>query len=167
MNETLNIEVNGQRVAVCFTALTVKEDGSVVMSGTVQQPQPQLTQAPEPPAAPYTGTVAVANDIDGASGRPRIRSYELHSALVRMYYCGETVTGAVTHCTDRAWRVINMQLGACWIPRNVLRWSEIAGQFCVVESDWEPHWCTPTPELNRYPVLMDADALIPELQLHV
>lgn len=155
MNESIRTTLNGQPVVIRFTELTVDGD-AVTLKGRIEdEPTPQ---------SPYTGTVAPPDDL-GAT-RPRIRSYELASALVRLFYEGEMVTGAVTHCTDRAWRVLNLEHGACWIPRNVLRWSEIAGQFCVVEQDWEPHWVTPTSGLDHYPQLFDPDALIPELQLH-
>lgn len=155
MNETIRTTLNGQPVVIRFTELTV-DGGTVTLKGRIEdEPTRQV---------PYCGTVPPPDDL-GAE-RPRIRSYVLASALVRLFYGGEMVTAAVTHCTDRAWRVLNLKHGACWIPRNVLRWSEIAGEFCVVEQDWEPTWCTPTPGLDHYPQLFDPDALIPELQLH-
>lgn len=155
MNEKMKLTLNGQTVTVRVTEMTIDGNEIVIKYTKVDDPTQQ---------APYTGTVAPPDDL-GAT-RPRIRSYVLASALVRLFYEGEMVTAAVTHCTDRAWRVLNLEHGACWIPRNVIRWSEIAGQFCVVEQDWEPVWCTPTPGLDHYPQLFDPDALIPELQLH-
>lgn len=155
MNETIRTTLNGQPVVIRFTELTV-DDGTVTLKGRIEDESPQQ--------APYVGVALPPEDL--GADRPRIRSYVLASALVRLFSDGEMVTAAVTHCTDRAWRVLNLELGACWIPRNILRWSEIAGQFCVVESDWEPHWVTPTPGLDHYPQLFDPDALIPELQLH-
>lgn len=155
MNETIRTTLNGQPVVIRFTELTV-DDGTVTLTGRIEDEPIQQ--------APYVGVALPPEDL--GTDRPRIRSYVLASALVRLFSDGEMVTAAVTHCTDRAWRVLNLELGACWIPRNILRWSEIAGQFCVVESDWEPHWVTPTPGLDHYPQLFDPDALIPELQLH-
>ena len=155
MNETIRTTLNGQPVVIRFTELTV-DDGTVTLKGRIEDEPPQQ--------APYVGVTLPPEDL--GADRPRIRSYVLASALVRLFSDGEMVTAAVTHCTDRAWRVLNLELGACWIPRNILRWSEIAGQFCVVESDWEPRWVTPTPGLDHYPQLFDPDALIPELQLH-
>lgn len=147
--------LNGKSVMARVTEMTVNGNEIVIKYAIDGDPIQQ---------APYSGTVPPPDDL-GAT-RPRIRSYELASALVRLFSEGEMVTAAVTHCTDRAWRVLNLEHGVCWIPRNVLRWSEIAGQFCVVEQDWEPTWCTPTPGLDHYPQLFDPDALIPELQLH-
>lgn len=155
MNEKMKLNFNGQEMTVRITEMAIDGNEIVIKYARIDDPTPQ---------PPYTGTVAPPDDL-GAT-RPRIRSYVLASALVRLFYEGEMVTAAVTHCTDRAWRVLNLEHGACWIPRNVLRWSEIAGQFCVVEQDWEPTWCTPTPGLDHYPQLFDPDALIPELQLH-
>ena len=155
MNETIRTTLNGQPVVIRFTELTV-DDGTVTLKGRIEGEPIQQ--------APYVGVTPPPEDL--GTDRPRIRSYVLASALVRLFSDGEMVTAAVTHCTDRAWRVLNLELGACWIPRNILRWSEIAGQFCVVESDWEPRWVAPTPGLDHYPQLFDPDALIPELQLH-
>lgn len=147
MNECLSITVEGKLVQVRFTSITVDEEGFVVLKGK-----------------PY---IKKEKKSEKESSKEKIRSYELHSALVRMMYGDELVTAAVTHCTDKAWRVINLQLGVCWIPRNILKWSEIAGQFCVVERDWNPDWCTPTPGLDHYPALFDPDSLISELHLHI
>lgn len=150
MNEKLNMTIGGETVTVRFTKLAIEGD-EVVLRGQVVR-----TADPVPAASP----------ISGIASRPRIRSYSMSSALIRLMSNGEMVTGAITHCTDRAWRVLNLALGACWIPRNIIRWSEIAGQFCVVEQDWEPDWCTPTPGLDEYPSLFDPDAIIPELNIH-
>lgn len=155
MNERIRMTLNGKSVMARVTEMTVNGNEIVIKYAVEDEPIQQ---------SPYCGTVPPPDDL-GAT-RPRIRSYVLSSALVRLFCQGEMVTAAVTHCTDRAWRVLNLEHGACWIPRNVLRWSEIAGQFCVVEQDWEPVWCTPTPGLDHYPQLFDPDALIPELQLH-
>lgn len=155
MNELIRMTLNGRTVMARVTEMTINGN-EIVMKYAIQDEPPRQ--------APYVGVVLPPDDL-GAE-RPRIRSYVLASALVRLFSDGEMVTAAVTHCTDRAWRVLNLELGACWIPRNILRWSEIAGQFCVVESDWEPRWVTPTSGLDHYPQLFDPDALIPELQLH-
>lgn len=155
MNERIRMTLNGKSVMARVTEMTVNGNEIVIKYAIEDEPIQQ---------SPYCGAVPPPDDL-GAT-RPRIRSYVLASALVRLFCQGEMVTAAVTHCTDRAWRVLNLEHGACWIPRNVLRWSEIAGQFCVVEQNWEPTWCAPTPGLDHYPQLFDPDALIPELQLH-
>ena len=73
---------------------------------------------------------------------------------------GRMVTAAVTHCTDRAVRVLNLELGAAWIPKNVLRWSEVAGMLCVTDADYWPDFTTEvSPSMREYPVLFNAEEL--------
>lgn len=151
MNEKLNMTIDGKTVEVRFTKLTI-EGNDVVLRGQIVR-----NADPDPLASQISGTIS----------RPRIRSYLMSSALIRLMSNGEMVTGAVTHCTDKAWRILNLSFGACWIPRNIIRWSEIAGQFCVVDQNWEPNWCTPTSGLGEYPSLFDPDAIIPELNIHI
>lgn len=151
----IKMTLNGSTVMARVTEMTINGNEIVMKYAIQYEPSQQ---------APYVGVIPPPENLEAP--RPRIRSYVLASALVRLFSDGEMVTAAVTHCTDKAWRVLNLELGVCWIPRNILRWSEIAGQFCVVDQDWEPAWCVPTPGLDHYPQLFDPDALIPELQLH-
>lgn len=96
----------------------------------------------------------------GIAARPRIRSYTHCSGLVRMLVNGRIVTAAVTHCTDRAVRVLNLELGVAWLPKNVLRWSEVAGMLCVVDVDYWPDFTQEvTPSMAEYPVLFNAEEL--------
>ena len=62
-----------------------------------------------------------------------MRRYTFRSGLVRFLHEGRMRTAAVTHCTDKAWRVMNKELGVAWLPKNVIRWSEVAQQFCVID----------------------------------
>lgn len=150
------MKVGGQLVTVKFTELTIDGENIVLRGSIVPEGVQQV---------PYSGIEAPQEAIEET--RPRIRSYLLSSALMRMMSNGQMVTSAITHCTDKAWRVINLQYGVCWIPRNIIRWSEIANQFCVVAQDWEPDWCKPTEGLDSYPSLFDPDKIIPELNIHI
>lgn len=106
-------------------------------------------------------SVSQGTENSGNTGaRPRIRSYMHCSGLVRMLVDGRMVTAAVTHCTDRAVRVLNLELGVTWLPKNVLRWSEVAGMLCVVDVDYWPDFTREvTPSMAEYPVLFNAEEL--------
>jgi len=93
-----------------------------------------------------------------------IRSYMDRSALVRFMHEGRFCTGAVTHVTDKAWRVFNLELGAAWMPKSVLRWSGVAEQFCVVDEDYYPVFTKEvSEEMNEFPIAFEPTDLIDEL----
>ena len=93
-----------------------------------------------------------------------IRSYMDRSALVRFMYEGRFCTGAVTHVTDKAWRIFNLDLGATWMPKGVFRWSSVAEQFCVVDETYYPVFTKDVSEgMNEFPSTFDPTDLIDEL----
>lgn len=97
--------------------------------------------------------------------RPRVRSYENSSALVRFMHEGRFCTAAVTHVTDRAWRLFNLALGAAWIPKSVLRWSPVAEQFCVVDKDYYPVFTQEiSDDMRHFPEVFNPEPLIEELE---
>jgi len=145
MTEGLKITLDGWTGNYNVTEITASEDGTVTLRCTPRDGGVKVAQRAE-----NSGTVA----------RPRIRSYMHCSGLVRMLVNGRMVTAAVTHCTDRAVRVLNLELGAAWIPKNVLRWSEVAGMLCVVDADYWPDFTTEvSPSMMEYPVLFNAEEL--------
>ena len=92
--------------------------------------------------------------------RPRIRTYHFNSAYIRFYHNEEMRTGVITHCTDKAWRIMNKDLGATWVPKNIIRWSEIAGQFCVTEHYEFNFTKAITDEMAAYPLTFNPDEII-------
>jgi hypothetical protein len=98
------------------------------------------------------------------SEKPYIRRYIFKSALVRFFYDGGLRVAAVTHCTDKAWRVINKELGATWIPKNVLRWSEVVQQFCVIDETYHLDFTSSvSKQMEEYPSIFEPTELINEL----
>lgn len=142
MTEGLTITLDGWTRNYNITEITTNGDGTVTLRCT-----------------PREGGAMVAQRAEN-SGRPRIRSYMQCSGLVRMLMNGRMVTAAVTHCTDKAVRVLNLELGATWMPKNVLRWSEVAGMLCVVDADYWPDFTTEVSDsMAEYPVLFNAEEL--------
>lgn len=145
MTEGLKITLDGWTGNYNVVEITTSEDGTMTLRCTPRDVGVKVTQRAE-----NSGMVA----------RPRIRSYMHCSGLVRMLVNGRMVTAAVTHCTDRAVRVLNLEFGATWIPKNVLRWSEVAGMLCVVDADYWPNFTTEvSPSMTEYPVLFNAEEL--------
>lgn len=145
MTEGLTITLDGWTRGYNVAEITANEDGTVTLRCTPLEEGAKVAQRAE-----NSGTVA----------RPRIRSYMHCSGLVRMLVNGRMVTAAVTHCTDRAVRVLNLDLGVAWMPKNVLRWSEVAGMLCVVDADYWPDFTAEvSPSMAEYPVLFNAEEL--------
>lgn len=93
--------------------------------------------------------------------RPYMRRYTFRSGLVRFLHEGRMRTAAVTHCTDKAWRVMNKELGVAWLPKNVIRWSEIAQQFCVIDETYELDFTFDVKQgMDEYPSLFDPEDLV-------
>lgn len=93
--------------------------------------------------------------------RPYIRSYFFKSGLLRFLHNGHMHTAAITHCTDKAWRVINRELGVTWLPKNIIRWSEIAHQFCVIDERYEMNFTfNVRAGEDEYPSIFNPEELI-------
>ena len=145
MTKELTITLDGWARNYSVTEITANEDGTVTLRCTPQEQEAEVAQRAE---------------NSGAVARPRIRSYMHCSGLVRLLVNGRMVTAAVTHCTDRAVRVLNLDLGVAWMPKNVLRWSEVAGMLCVVDTDYWPDFTTEISDsMAEYPVLFNAEEL--------
>ncbi len=126
------------------------EDGFVHLYGRLTDEQPVVAVKSQKSALP-------------TDSNP-IRSYMDHSALVRFMHEGRFCTGAVTHVTDKAWRIFNLELGAAWMPKTVLRWSGVAEQFCVVDEDYYPVFTKEvSEEMNEFPIAFEPTDLIDEL----
>lgn len=99
----------------------------------------------------------------------QIRSVMDCSALVRFYYNDAMRTAAITHITNKAFRIINNDLGVTWIPKNILRWSRVAQQFVVVDETYKPDFTMVVAEgMDEYPTEFDAhDELIDALDMPV
>lgn len=148
MNNPVSITFqDGSTRTVTFDSIKVSENGEVIMVGKLsgQQVENILESLEETPK----------------SDKPYIRSYMMKSALVRFLYEGQLRTAAVTHVTDKAWRIINKDLGATWIPKNILKWSEISQQFCVIDENYTVEFTTDvSEEMSEYPSLFNPDELI-------
>lgn len=140
---TLEISLDGLMRRYDVTEITTAQDGTVTLRCTPRGEEVEVATAPQKLAE-----------------RARIRSYMNCSCLVRLFMDGRMVTAAVTHCTDKAVRVLNLELGVTWLPKNVLRWSEVAGMLCVTESDYWPDFTkNVNPSMAEYPVLFNAEEL--------
>ena len=105
------------------------------------------------------GKYATAEEKPTETDRPRIRSYMTCSALVRFYRRGSIGTAAITHCTDRAVRLFNLEYGAAWIPKSAVRWSDVAQMFCIVD-DTEPLFTKEVTEtMNEYPLFFNPQTI--------
>lgn len=152
----MEINQNNKPVTVTFSDGTVKqviydsieffEGGNVSLLG-------HLSDLP-------TETV-VETPKETSNDKPYIRSYKTRSALLRFLHEGRLATAAVTHTTDKAWRVLNKDYGVAWVPKHLIRWSEIAQQFCLVAEGYELDF---TKDVKRgwdeYPLCFDPDDLI-------
>lgn len=153
---------NNKPVAVTFSDGTVKqviydsieflEGGNVSLRGHLSD-LPTETVAETPKEAPITPQLPPE--------RPYMRRYTFRSGLVRFLHEGRIRTAAVTHCTDKAWRVMNKELGVAWLPKNVIRWSEIAQQFCVIDETYELDFTFDVKQgMDEYPSLFDPEDLV-------
>lgn len=82
-----------------------------------------------------------------ASDRPALRSYTHSSAYVRLWHENRMVMGVLTHCTDRAVRIVAPE-GAAWLPKNVVEYASTSknpkGFFCVTADDYVPVFVSPS-----------------------
>lgn len=154
--------VNNKPVAVTFSDGTVKQiifssfnvspEGEVSLQGHLSDlATEQVVETPiEAPAEPTL-----------PEDRPYLRSYLFKSGLIRFLHEGRMHTAAITHCTDKAWRVINKELGVAWLPKNVIRWSEIAQQFCVVDEQYQLKFTFDVKKgMDEYPSIFDPEDLV-------
>lgn len=143
---------DGQSHLVVFDKWDFNPDGAVVLSGQLVREK--------------------WHAIFGASGvleDGQIRSVMDRSALVRFYHEAGMRTAAITHITNRAFRIINLDLGATWIPKNILRWSRVAQMFVVVDEDYCMDFTTEVKAgMDEYPTDFDPeDELIDALDVPV
>lgn len=84
------------------------------------------------------------------SARPALRSYTCSSAYVRLWHENRMVVGVLTHCTDRAVRIVAPE-GAAWLPKNVVEYASTSknpeGFFCVTADDYVPVFVEPSPSM--------------------
>lgn len=114
----MEINQNNKPVTVTFSDGTVKqviydsieflEGGNVSLRGHLSD-LPTETVVETPKEAPVTPQLPPE--------RPYMRRYTFRSGLVRFLHEGRMRTAAVTHCTDKAWRVMNKELGVAWLPK--------------------------------------------------
>ena len=137
---------------IIFSSFNVSPEGAVSLQGhlsdlTTEQVVETPIEAPAEPTLP--------------EDRPYMRSYLFKSGLIRFLYEGRMHTAAITHCTDKAWRVINKELGVAWLPKNVIRWSEIAQQFCVVDERYQLNFTFDVKKgMDEYPSIFDPEDLV-------
>lgn len=137
---------------IIFSSFNVSPEGAVSLQGHLSDlATEQVVETPiEAPAEPTL-----------PEDRPYLRSYLFKSGLIRFLHEGRMHTAAITHCTDKAWRVINKELGVAWLPKNVIRWSEIAQQFCVIDETYELDFTFDVKQgMDEYPSLFDPEDLV-------
>lgn len=93
------------------------------------------------------------NSVTGGtrvSTRPALRSYTHSPAYVRLWHENRMVLGVLTHCTDRAVRIVAPE-GAAWLPKNVMDYASTSknpeGFFCVTADDYVPVFVEPSPSM--------------------
>lgn len=158
----MEINQNNKPVTVTFSDGTVKQiiyDSLEVLEGGQVSLRGHLSdlateQVIETPIeAPIEPTLP--------EDRPYMRSYLFKSGLIRFLHEGRMHTAAITHCTDKAWRIINKELGVAWLPKNVIRWSEIAQQFCVVDEKYQLNFTFDVKKgMDEYPSIFDPEDLV-------
>lgn len=137
---------------IIFSSFNVSPEGAVSLQGhlsdlATEQVVETPTEAPAEPTLP--------------EDRPYLRSHLFKSGLIRFLHEGRMHTAAITHCTDKAWRVINKELGVAWLPKNVIRWSEIAQQFCVVDERYQLNFTFDVKKgMDEYPSIFDPEDLV-------
>lgn len=137
---------------VIYDSFNISDEGFVTLQGHLcDLPTEQVVE--EPKESVDTPTQAI--------DRPFMRQYTFRSGLIRFLYEGRMQTAAITHTTDKAWRILNLDLGVTWIPKNVIRWSEIAQQFCIVDQDYQLDFTFDVVKgMDEYPVVFDPDDLV-------
>lgn len=137
---------------IIFSSFNVSTEGAVSLQGHLSDlATEQVVETPTEASAEPT----LPED------RPYLRSYLFKSGLIRFLHEGRMQTAAITHCTDKAWRVINKELGVAWLPKNVIRWSEIAQQFCVVDERYQLNFTFDVKKgMDEYPSIFDPEDLV-------
>lgn len=83
--------------------------------------------------------------------RPYIRPVTTRSALVRIWHENRMVIAVITHCTDRAVRIVAPE-GAAWLPKNVMEYASTSknpeGFFCVTADDYVPVFVSPSQSMS-------------------
>lgn len=137
---------------IIFSSFNVSPEGAVSLQGHLSDlATEQVVETPI--EAPTESTLP--------EDRPYLRSYLFKSGLIRFLHEGRMHTAAITHCTDKAWRLINKELGVAWLPKNVVRWSEIAQQFCVVDERYQLNFTFDVKKgMDEYPSIFDPEDLV-------
>ena len=92
---------------IIFSSFNVSPEGAVSLQGHLSDlATEQVVETPIEALAEPT----LPED------RPYLRSYLFKSGLIRFLHEGRMQTAAITHCTDKAWRVLNKELGVAWLP---------------------------------------------------
>lgn len=136
---------------IIFSSFNVSPEGAVSLQGHLSDlTTEQVVETPI--EAPAESTLP--------EDRPYLRSYLFKSGLIRFLHEGRMQTAAITHCTDKAWRILNKELGVAWLPKNVIRWSEITQQFCVVDERCQPNFTFDVKKgMDEYPSIFDPEDL--------
>lgn len=140
-NNVLNLTAeDGSVHPMQVTSIRYNQAGEVTIRGQFTEP----------------ATIAFLNEpLNIPPGRLRPHLY--CSALVRFTLDGMRRTAAITHTTNRAWRIINLDLGVAWVPANALRWSELSHQF-VLDPNYELDFTTDVKDgMMVYPYNMEPD----------
>lgn len=120
------------------------EDGGVLVLRPV---------AEEAPVEAHNSPLRGMADPD----RPYIRPLTARSALVRIWHENRMVIAVMTHCTDRAVRIVSREdTRAAWIPKNVLEYASTVrnpnGFYCLTADDYTVKWHEGTDVLQDVPV---------------
>lgn len=137
---------------IIFSSFNVSPEGAVSLQGHLSDlTTEQVVETPI--EAPAESTLP--------EDRPYLRSYLFKSGLIRFLHEGRMQTAAITHCTDKAWRILNKELGVAWLPKNVIRWSEIVQQFCVVDERYQLNFTFDVKKgMDEYPSIFDPEDLV-------
>ena len=147
---------DGSVKQIIFDSIQLSEDGKCTLVGQLTEPTGETTVQ-----KPIDPSIKPIPQEETTSETPYIRSYMFRSALVRFFYEGRMHTAAITHCTDKAWRIINTELGVAWVPKNAIRWSEVAQQFCIVDDRYKLNFTFDVKQgMDEYPSIFNPNDLI-------
>lgn len=149
---TISFE-DGSTKSIIFSSINVSSNGIVTLQGKLYDSPCENTPCDK-----------IEEPVTVLEKKQYIRSYLFKSALIRFLYKDELRTAVITHATDKAFRIYNKDLGATWIPKNIVRWSEIAQQFCVVDEYYVFDFTDNiSNKMKEYPSIFNPESLINEL----
>lgn len=148
MNKPIKITfADGSTKEIIIEKINIsKAGGTVVLTGKLSDAGAETSAPPQ----------------NQPAKRLYIRDTHVRSALVRFLYNTQLCTGAVTRVTDKAWKIYNKSLGSSWLPKNILKWSEITQMFCVVEDGFVVEFFDDPAE--TYPAIFNPDYLLEEYE---